>query len=552
MTKLVSKTTPIYDSSDLILTDDQFIAPKEILHMYQKMGMVSFKIWSCLISDISNKKYTCDKSQMPLNKLWPVLGRRMSGNKLNLHLQSLQTTLITQEEYLPQVDKFERKSFQALGETTLVTDSQDDVLAVEYQMMQSLLSMLKDSDKEKFTIELNVFSSLKGSEGANSAKNILLFCTPYIFNGITPEVSFVDLKAFMGMSNLYNDKDGNHDVKSFNRAVLKRSIQLLNDNPFVSFNIDKIVPVKSSGRTVGCSFKLSLREKLLPSFKAIDVDPSSPLNPKKIKTILDNYWKERVLNPNVSYDTDVLINILAHFHLVKKYRDLYLTESNHEKSASLATYRIISIATAIYQLWLDGYFDKEDSKIYKYSISVFSNPKMEQIGSLVERYLQTSKISAKNEANEKQINEHVIKSKESLKRLSRAINKYKKGRYHISVSLFKAEGVIEKDARFRMLFAENRKSKPLRGVKGTWITKALAEKPLEPVLSVLSKNTIPYYTDWLTQECIKDSLLTNNSIEELMTTQPNCKRDIAFLRLQTTGEFGLFESKVMGLVEKNK
>lgn len=528
------------------IDDSQFVAPKEILHMYQKMSMVSFKIWTCLISDVANKNYTTNKTNLPISQIWGTLGARLSFKRLTDRLNELQKTLITQDEYLPQVQEFERVTFQALGETRITIDKNDDVTSLEYQMMNGLMAMLDSTDKERFIIEMNVFRSLKGDDGAKAAKNLLLFCTPYVSNGKTPDVNYLDLKAFMDLSNCYINQDGTHNTKEFNRKVLKKAQEQVNDNPFINFNIDNIVPIKEGRKSIGCYFKLSKRKSLIPSLAATDIDLSTPLNPKRVHTILENYWRERIVNPNLQYDREILEDTLSRLHLVNKYIQKYIDESGYESNPAIGTYQIFCVITAIFQLWFEGFFKKEGSKIYKYAITVFSNPKVDQINSLVQRYMDSTKISSNNILDEKQKQAHRRKSLECAKRLLRTINKYKRDRFDVAIACLGDDGVSVKDLEFREKMTNGT-------IKNVWAVKALNAKPIElPVVDVLPRNSLDFYKEWLVNQCASDGIISDKTVEDFLLCFPDIIRDITFLKLTTKIHFFLFETSIIDLNKQLK
>jgi len=543
----VAIITPKQTINSITQIDDrQFVAPKEILHMYQKMSMVSFKIWTCLISDVANKNYTTNKTNLPISQIWGTLGARLSFKRLNDRLNELQQTLITQDEYLPQVEEFERVTFQALGETRVTTDKNDDVTSLEYQMMNGLMSMLDSTDKERFIIEMNVFRSLKGDDGAKAAKNLLLFCTPYVFNGKTPEISFIDLKAFMDMSDCYINQDGTHNTKEFNRKVLKKAQGQVNDNPFINFNIDSIVPIKEGKKSIGCYFNLSKRKSVLPSLVPTDIDLSIPLNPKQIHTILENYWRERQNNPNLYYERDILEDTLSRLHLVNKYINKYIEDSGYNDNPVNGTYQIFSVVTAIFQLWIEGFFKKEGSKIYKYTISVFSNPKVDQIQSLVQRYFESTKISSNNIMDEQQKQTHRRKSLECVKRLSRVVNKYKRDRFDVCLAYLGEEGVQIKDNSFR-----EKLSKGI--IRNIWACKALDAKPSDiPVAEVLPRNSLDFYKDWLVNQCASDGDIPDKTVNDFLLCFPDSIRDITFLKLSVNIDFYFFEKNILDLSKQLK
>jgi hypothetical protein len=541
----IVSTSP--NHSLLEIDDSKFVAPKEILHMYQKMSMVSFKIWTCLISDVvNNKNYTTEPTNLPVSQIWGTLGSRLSFSRLEDRLRELQTTLISKDEYLPQVQEFERVTFQALGETRVTIDKNNDATSLEYQMMKGLMALLRNTDKEQFIIEMNVFRSLKGDDGSKAAKNLLLFATPYVSCGQTPPINYIDLKAFMDLSDCYINADGTHNTKEFNRKVLKKAIQQVNDNPFISFTIDRIEPVREGNKYTGCYFMLTERKVLLPSFSASDIDLSTPLKPKRVHTILENYWRERIVNPNLAFKRDVLEDLLSRFHLVDKYIQKYIDQSDYAKQPGLGTYQILCVVTAIFQLWFEGHFKKEGSKIYKYVITVFSKPNNEQIKSLVHRYMDSTRISINKTLDEKQRLTYKRKSLECAKRVLRALNKYKRDRYDLAIAYLDDDGVALKDVEFRQSVVKG-------SIKSAWVVKGLSEKPDHlPIADVLARNSLDYYKEWIVSQCVNEGVIIDKSVDDFIESFPDILRDITFLKLDTTTHFHFFDVAVSDMAKQFK
>ena len=182
--------TDLNENQALSLFDSrEFVAPRAILEMYQKISFSSFKVWASLLTDITEKDYSEQDQFIPLTMIWRTLDGRLSYKRLEKHLEELQTTLIKKDEYLPQSQERKLASFSMLGSTEITINENNDVTSLKYRFVKELLQILRtETDKELFVIEMRTFISLKG-EGGEHAKNLLLYCTPHIQLGCTPFIN---------------------------------------------------------------------------------------------------------------------------------------------------------------------------------------------------------------------------------------------------------------------------------------------------------------------------------------------------------------------------
>ena len=543
---LVEENAHSKSTSLQTIDDTHFVAPKELLLMYQKMSMTGFKIWACFIADLASKSFTDQLTNMPISRIWSVLGHRLSLTRLEQKLDELQQTLIKQDAYLPEIDGYQRTSFQALGTSGFTYDNDDEVLSIQYKMVTELLTILKSEDKDMFLIEMNVLRHLKGDDSAEAAKNLILFCTPYVDNRRTPAISYVDLKAFMNKSDKYITKTGEHDTKEFNRRVLKKAQSTVNENQFVSFSIDSIQHVYENKKAVACYFTLSPKSSNLSDLLPSDVDPTTPVQPKRLDTILENYWKEQAVNSQLSYERDMLLEILERLHLVKKYREDFIEQSDYAINPAKGTFQILSIVTAIFQLWIDGHFKKDGSKIYKYALQVFKSPRPDQIASLNQKYRESRRIDKEKAVDSLAIANQNRKLASAARRLKMAINRYNKHRFELALATYSEEDVINKDSLFRHKVLNNE-------IKATWVAKLLKDAPEDsPIAEVLRRNSLDYYKRWLINQAAQDEIITDQTVEDFIATYPDSLRDITFLKVQTNVEFFIFETNVEDLTKRFK
>lgn len=543
---IVEDNSQLESQSLQTIDDTHFVAPKELLLMYQKMSMTGFKIWACLIADLASKSFTDQLTNMPISRIWSVLGHRLSLKRLEEKLDELQQTLIKKDDYLPEIDGFQRSSFQALGTSGFTYDREEEVHSVQYKMVTELLTILKSEDKDMFLIEMNVLRHLRGDDSAEAAKNLILFCTPYVESRRTPAISYLDLKAFMNKSDKYINKNGDHDTKEFNRRVLKKAQTTVNENQFVSFSIDSIQHVYENKKAVACYFTLSPKSSNLSNLLPTDVDPTTPVQPKRLDTILENYWKEQAVNNQLSYDKEMLMEILERLHLVKKYQEDFIEQSDFGINPAKGTFQIMSVVTAIFQLWIDGHFKKDGSKIYKYTLQVFKSPRPEQIQSLNIKYRESRRIDKEKSADNVLVAKRNRKLAASARRLRLAINRYKKHRFELALSTYGEEAMIEKDALFRRKVLNNE-------IKATWVAKLLSDAPTDkPIADILRRNSLDYYKRWLINHAAQEDVISDQTVDDFIATFPDAMRDITFLKIQTNVEFFIFETNVEDLNKRFK
>ncbi|GAA5132694.1 RepB family plasmid replication initiator protein [Thalassotalea piscium] len=528
--------------SDLI-DEAAFRAPRPILEMYQKMTFPSFKIWACLLIDIAAKKYTNDATEMPISSIWRTLGQRFTHDALLQKIEELQSIVIQKDEFLPQSKERVTKSFQALGEAEIRSDQFDDVTMLQYSMMKGLTDILKDETGEKFLIEMKMIRSLAGDKGGNAAKNIILLCTPHIENGETNTISYLELKKFMGLEKAYQNKDGTHNTKAFTRDVLKKAVKTINHNPYVNFSITEIVKMPAVKNSTGVYFKLQKRESidLLPG-----IDSSSPLEPESLNTLLGNYWFSYIRDKSIYYEEDVLKNLLRRFQLVDKYVNNFFDASSYGSDQAKGTFEILSISTSIYQLWVDGYFAKEDSKIYNYAITVFQNPKSDKISSIVRKFLEQNEISIIKEKTKEQTR---LRKKELYTRARRvllALRAYRKLRYESVISKYTFEQLQTKEQDFL--------AKAQSNTFGVWIQKGTINVDLSQgnLSELLTRTTLDFFKEWLVNQGAKEAIVPDKTVEDLLINFPEIKPDLTFLKISPKGLFTSFETQITDMVAQLK
>jgi hypothetical protein len=526
-----------------LIDDSGFRAPRQILEMYQKMSFPSFKIWACLLIDIADKKYTTESTELPISSIWRTLGQRFTHDKLLEKISELQSIVISKDEYLPQSKGRVTKSFQALGEAEIRSDQFDDVTMLQYNMMSGLMTILKSDKNEKFLIEMKMIRSLSGDKGGNAAKNIILLCTPHINNKKTPSILYEDLKKFMGLQFSYKNPDGTNSTKSFIRDVLKIAVKTINQNPYVNFTVTEIVKTPSERRSTGVYFAIEPRGtiELLPG-----VDPSTPVDPDSLLTMLLNYWHSYVKDSNISYEEDVLKDLLKRLQLVDKYVLDFFNASSYGSDPAKGTFEIFSVTTSIFQLWSDGYFTKEDSKIYNYAIAVFKNPNSSKISSIVKTFFDQHQISREKEQVLKQTN---IRNRElyyRAKRVSRALKTYRKIRYEIVFSKYSKEEYRQKETDFI--------NKAMRKTFGIWIQKGAQKVDLKDgtLNELLTRKTLDFFKEWLVNQAAKDLVIADKSITDFILNYPEIRPDLTYLNIQAKGMFTSFETLIVDLVVQYK
>jgi hypothetical protein len=520
-----------------------FRAPREILEMYQKMSFPSFKIWACLLIDIADKKYTTESTELPISSIWRTLGQRFTHDKLIEKITELQGIVINRDEYLPQSRGRITKSFQALGEAEIRSDQFDDVTMLQYNMMSGLMSILKSDKNEKFLIEMKMIRSLSGDKGGNAAKNIILLCTPHINNKRTPSILYNDLKKFMGLEKNYKNSDGSNNTKAFIRDVLKVAAKTINQNPYVNFRINEIIKTPSERNSTGVCFAIEPRGiiELLPG-----VDPSTPVDPNSLLTMLLNYWHAYVKDRNVSYQADVLKDLLKRLQLVDKYVLDFFNASSYDSDPAKGTFEIFSVTTSIFQLWSDGYFNKEDSKIYNYAIAVFKNPNTSKISSIVRTFFDQHQISIEKEQiiKQKSIRDRELFSR--ARRVELALKTYRKIRYEIVFSKYSKEEFRQKEIDFI--------NKAMRKTFGIWIQKAAQKIDLEngTLNELLTRKTLDFFKEWLVNQAAKDLIIPDKSIVDFIINYPEIRPDLTYLNIEPKGMFTSFETLIIDLVAQFK
>lgn len=523
----------------------QFIAPRPILEMYQKISFPSFKIWAGLLTDITEKDFS-DKDQfMPLSLIWQTLDGRLSYSRLEKYLDELQTTLIKKEEFLPQSKERKITSFTMLGPTEITTNDSNDVTSLKYRFVTELMQILKsETDKEQFVIEMKTFISLKG-KGGEHAKNLLLYCTPHVPVGCTPFISIEILREYMGLSESYMDGEGKTDYKVFNRDVLKKAMNALSTNPYISFDILKTETKRLNRKVSEIRFILKERRSIKTLLGESLDDQRSPIDPQKLRTMLISFWTEHLKDSFLSYAPDILINLLQQFRLVDKYITDIVDQDNYKKNPSGETFRIFSIATAITQLWLDGKLQNESSRIYNYAYKIYKNPVDNQIDSLCQKFILNAELKLTKESTKAQDRNQVKKQQEfDAKQLEKGMKAYKKIRIKKALQTFTENEIKNFDKEFISL--------SMKGRFGSWTKKAI---PIEnadekPLIKTLTRRTLALYKEWLTMKAESEGKIEEKSTKDLLVTFPEHKRYTTSLNIPTELSYMNLENIVVSIINK--
>ncbi len=533
-----------------LIDEGFFTAPRQILEMYQKMSLPSFKIWAALLSDSESKKYPVNNTEIPIGEIWRSLGTRWSYSRLEEKLLELQTTIITKNEYILNSKQTVQESFQALGPTKVTHDDESNVVALEYRILKELIEVLQNTPlEEKYRIELNMFTSLSGDKGANAAKNLILLCLPYVSNGRTQIIGIEELKRFMNLSDQYiNEKTGATDFRYFNRSVITPAVETLNNNPHINFSITDVETIKKGRRIDKLVFVLEEKESFNIAIGTLESDDSSPLDPNQLTQILKNYWNQYFVDPKTSYSGDVLFNILKQFRLVDKFANEFLTQYKFVEQPQLATNQILCISTAIYQQWIDGYFSKENSKIYNYAATCFRTPKSKHIESLIKKFLKESKIDPEQKKSHEENEERRELLLKHARRLNRYFNAYKRARWEQALTLFvnTDEGIAVKDTQFLKLAKQNK--------FGIWAQKAVLDihDVKTPLYEVLTRNTLGAYKSWLINQATIHGVLSQESVENFIICYPDASRDLTFLNIRKDLAMYQFEALIKEMIAQNK
>jgi hypothetical protein len=503
-----------------------FAAPRELLNMYQKVSFSGFKVWACLLADISAKNFS-DKDQfIPLNEIWQALDRRLTYKHLGNLLDELQTTVIKREEFLPQTRERKISSFQLLGPSEITVDESNEVNSLQYRIVSELSQLLKDSsNQEQFLIELRTFISLKG-KGGEHAKNLLLFCTPYVSVGETPFIELDELRLFMGLKDHYVDEHGKTEYKYFKRDVLRKGIVTLTENPYVDLTIKGIKESKTGGKVTKIKFLIEERSNIKNLLSDSCHDISSPNNPNKVRTMLISFWTEYMKKGIVIYSKNILVSLLEEFKLVESRVNSILSEAAYELSPEKETYRIFSISTAIMQLWIEGKLTGEDSKIYNYAYTVFQNPKNKQIDSLCNQFIISAGLVKKTntniDANEKaKARENEIHSAKSLKKY---VAKYDRESFKALIAKLSEEQQCDLDNEFVVRAKANK--------CGPWVRRAVENiDRSKPLVDELPRRTSTYYKHWITERAVDEGILPERNIEDFLEKYPNQTRHVTLLNI---------------------
>lgn len=528
-------------------TGDSFMAPREILSMHQKTSLSAFKIWACLITDVNIKDCGEADQMISLNKIWQTLDTRISFNRLETFIIELQSTIIKCSEYLPQVQQFKKKSFQLLGPSEITVDKRNNVVSLKYRFVKELLDILKDTKtKERFLIELKIFTSLKG-RGGEQAKNLILLCTPYVSVGQTNFIEINELKKFMNLEKYYLDENGETIFKSFNRDALIAAKKLINENPYVGFEIDAILHKRQGRKVTHVQFVISSKHALKQTSHTLTNSDNSPLDPDELNSMLINFWLDVTKGEAPRYPNAVLSNVLRNFRMVESYISEIITDLTIKYGAGdQLTYQLFSIATAINQLWVDGALDKSNSKIYNYAYKIYKNPSTEKIKALCDKFLISHEIMTKENKNNKAEREKIIASKQKkAKIVLKALKKYDKE--------FKANALASiSDVQIKAF--ENEFKSLAKGKRfGAWPKKAiesLQEAELTmPLSSTLTSRTLELYLTWISDKCVEEKLINAKSVVEFLDLNESMKRHIAYLECSSTMSMSELEASLHSLLE---
>lgn len=540
--KLDNKSPAVFDSRE-------FIAPRPILEMYQKISFPSFKVWASLLADITEKEFSDKDQYMPLSIIWHTLDGRLSHKRLGKLLDELQTTLVKKDEFLPQTQERKLSSFTMLGPTEITVNKANDVTSLKYRFVTELLQILKsDIDREKFVIEMRTFISLKGA-GGEHAKNLLLYCTPHIHTGATQFIDLDELRLYMGLEDSYVDKNGITVIKTFMRDVLKKGVATLTSNPYVSFDIVKIEKKKDklSKKTL-VRFILTERRSIKSLLSESIDDQRSPIDPNKLRTMLVNFWTENIHNGSASYAPEILEKLLRQFRFVDKYIREFINTDDYNSDPIGETFKIFSIATAVTQLWLDGRLEKQDSKIYNYAYSIFKKPKESQIDSLCQKFVAGAGITrVKQELDSEAKKDMKAQQKYNVMQIDKGLKSYKKLRIKRSLGVFDKSEITELDKEFIL------KSK--QGRFGTWAKKASKDINSDtvedfPLYNLLTRRTLALYKEWLSRQAIAKGKLLEESLNDFFSLYPDYKRYSVALNIPLEVDFLSFQNLVDSI--KNK
>ncbi|MEJ6534160.1 replication initiation protein [Pseudoalteromonas lipolytica] len=526
---------------------DSFMAPREILSMHQKTSLSAFKIWACLITDVNIKDCGEADQMISLNKIWQTLDTRISFNRLETFIIELQSTIIKCSEYLPQVQQFKKKSFQLLGPSEITVDKRNNVVSLKYRFVKELLDILKDTKtKERFLIELKIFTSLKG-RGGEQAKNLILLCTPYVSVGQTNFIEINELKKFMNLEKYYLDENGETIFKSFNRDALIAAKKLINENPYVGFEIDAILHKRQGRKVTHVQFVISSKHALKQTSHTLTSSDNSPLDPDELNSMLINFWLDVTKGESPRYPNAVLANVLRNFRMVESYISEIITNLTIKHGAGTnLTYQIFSIATAVNQLWLDGALNKTNSKIYNYAYKIYSNPSVEKIKALCDKFLISHEIVTTENTNNKAELEKVIASKKKkAKLLLKALKKYNKDFRASALSSISEDQINAFEEEFKKLAKGKR--------FGAWPKKAiesLQESELTmPLSSTLTSRTLELYLSWISDRCVEEKLISAKSVIEFLELNESMKRHMAFLDCSSSMSISELEARLLSLLE---
>lgn len=525
------------NNKDTNLIDSRaFIAPRAILEMYQKVSFPSFKIWASILSDLTQKKFSENDQYLPLSVIWQTLDGRLSHRRLEKHLDELQTTLIKKDEFITQTREREINSFTMLGPTTITVNSANDVTSLKYRVVKELISILKDDvNKEKFVIEMKTFISLKGI-GGEHAKNLVLFCTPYVDIGYTAWITVEQLKNFMGLEGMYQE------YKVFNRDVIKKAIKTIASNPYISFDITDVETQRNRQNITNIRFKLIERKSIATLLTENIGDDRSPLSPDKLRNMLLTYWHEKSRDNSISYAPEILEKLLIQFRLVDKYVSQVLDLEAYQNNPIQETFRIFNLATAVTQLWLDGHLDKEDSKIYNYAFKIFTNPKERQIDALTQKFLIGAEVKLNNNKVDKNLEQEALQHQlYSIDKLVKNLAKYERLRFEKAITTFTEDELKSFDQEFR--------SKSKAKMFGTWAFKALekCEDQTRPLAEVLTRRTLALYKINVTNKAVSLGKLVEKSTDDLLYLFPELKRYMSALNLSPTMPYITLETTLSDL-----
>lgn len=523
----------------------QFVAPRPILEMYQKISFSSFKIWASLLADIAEKDFSDKDQYMSLSLIWQSLDGRLSHKRLEKYLDELQTTLIKKEEFLPLSQERKISSFTMLGPTEITTNKANDITSLKYRLVKELIQILKsEENKEQFVIEMRTFISLKG-KGGEHAKNLLLFCIPHLPMGCTPFIHIDTLRHYMGLSKNYMDNDGNTDFKVFNRDVLKKALSSLTSNPYVGFDVSNVEYKRVNRKVSEIRFILKEKRSIKSLLGNSLDDHRSPVDPQKLRTMLISYWAQHLKDSFLSFSPDILFSLLKQFRFVDKYINSIFNQQDYNNDPVAETFRIFSISTAITQLWLDGKLQKENSKIYNYAYKIFLEPKDSQIDALCQKFILNAELKLSKDETEIQAKKEIRKQQAyNVKQLDNGIKHYGKLRVKKAIQAFSENELISLDKEFISL--------SLRGRFGSWAKKAVIEKAdtTIPLIKCLTRRTLALYKEWLTTKAVSTGKLDDKSTQDFLAKFPDHKRFTTALNIPPEIDYMHMENIVLSLMAK--